>query len=172
MVFTEAAREFPNALKRLRYIAQLTEKAANTVLTKVEECSPIQEQLAERAQSLGGEWERAAAGTQASAALQPLVIQTVAFFADTQSGCNTTRAALSEMMMAQDFQDLTGQLIKKVVTVLEHTEKDLLNLLIDAAPPGSISPVKKEEMMAGPGAPGSVALEQSGVDDLLANLGF
>jgi chemotaxis protein CheZ len=48
----------------------------------------------------------------------------------------------------------------------------LLRLLIDAAPPGTIKEVKKEELMAGPGAPGSVALEQSSVDDLLADLGF
>ena len=69
-------------------------------------------------------------------------------------------------------QDLTGQLIKKVVGLLEHTEKDLLKLLIDAAPQGAISQVKKEELLAGPGAPGRVALGQAAVDDLLADLGF
>ena len=72
----------------------------------------------------------------------------------------------------QDFQDLTGQIIKKVVTLLETTENDLLKLLLDAAPPGMLSHDKKDELQAGPGAPGSVALGQAGVDDLLADLGF
>jgi chemotaxis protein CheZ len=48
----------------------------------------------------------------------------------------------------------------------------LLKLLIDAAPPGSVTDFKKEEMMAGHSAPGGVALEQASVDDLLADLVF
>lgn len=171
-VLSEAASEFPNARERLLHIAHLTENAANTVLTKVEECGPVQEKLADRALMLSGEWERLSGATPLPDALLPLVTQTTDFFAATRAGCNTTRAALSEMMMAQDFQDLTGQLIKKVVNVLEHTENDLLKLLIDAAPPGTMLRVAKDELMAGPGAPGSVALEQTGVDDLLADLGF
>lgn len=169
-VLAEAASEFPSARERLLHIGQLTEKAANTVLSKVEETSPIQDRLAHSAEKLQLEWNNAA--TQVPDALKPLVEQTALFMSDAQAGCHTTRACLSDMMMAQDFQDLTGQLIKKVVAVLEHTEKDLLRLLIDAAPPGTVSEVQKEEIMAGPGAPGGVALGQAAVDDLLADLGF
>lgn len=118
------------------------------------------------------EWNNATAEGLVPDALLPLAARTSRFVADAHAGCDTTRTALSDIMMAQDFQDLTGQLIKKVVGLLEHTEKDLLKLLIDAAPQGAISQVKKEELMAGPGAPGSGALGQAAVDDLLADLGF
>jgi chemotaxis protein CheZ len=167
-VLAEAASEFPSARERLLHIGRLTEKAANTVLNKVEEATPIQDRLAAEAEKLAGDWKSA----DVPAELRPLADSTSAFLAGVQDGCNTTRAGLSDMMMAQDFQDLTGQLIKKVVVVLERTEKDLLNLLLDAAPEGTVSEVKKEEMMAGPGAVGGVALDQGDVDDLLADLGF
>jgi chemotaxis protein CheZ len=74
--------------------------------------------------------------------------------------------------MAQDFQDLTGQLIKKVVGLLERTEKDLLGLLLSGAPEGAVSVNKKEDLLAGPGAVGGVQLSQDNVDDLLSDLGF
>jgi chemotaxis protein CheZ len=170
-VLSEAASEFPSARERLLHIASLTENAANTVLSKVEEVMPIQDKLVAESESMQGDWNNLTP-EMANDALKPLSDHTKSFIAETFAGSKTTRAALSDIMMAQDFQDLTGQLIKKVVTLLEKTEKDLLNLLIDAAPPGTIPEVKKEELMAGPGAPGSVALDQSSVDDLLADLGF
>jgi chemotaxis protein CheZ len=170
-VLSEAASEFPSARERLLHIASLTENAANRVLSKVEEVSPIQDKLVADSEQMQAEWSKLSPHAM-SDAIKPLSDKTIAFIAETTSGGKVTRAALSDIMMAQDFQDLTGQLIKKVVTLLEKTEKDLLNLLIDAAPPGTIPEVKKEELMAGPGAPGSVALDQANVDDLLADLGF
>ncbi len=158
-VLSEAASEFPSARERLLHIANLTEKAANIVLSKVEETLPLQDTVLE-------------AGEKLQLSSTDMSEETKEFVATSTANAKETRAALSEIMMAQDFQDLTGQLIKKVVTLLERTEKELLRLLIDAAPAGTITEVKKEELMAGPGAPGGVALDQSNVDDLLADLGF
>lgn len=171
-VLSEAASEFPSARERLSHIANLTENAANIVLTKVEDTLPIQDKLVAASEKLHIEWSKFSLNAISPDTFQPLGEETKTFVADAFEGSKTTRAALSDIMMAQDFQDLTGQLIKKVVTLLERTETDLLKLLIDAAPPGTITEVKKEEMMAGPGAPGGIALEQSSVDDLLADLGF
>ena len=174
-VLESAATEFPSARERLVHIANLTENAANIVLLKVEENIPVQEQLRRDAATLEQSWVEAA--NDAVNDTDPvthaeLVATTRQFLAQVQSGCGGTRAALSDIMMAQDFQDLTGQLIKKVVTLMERTENDLLKLLIDAAPPGTVVQVQRVEETAGPGAPGSTALDQSSVDDLLADLGF
>jgi chemotaxis protein CheZ len=171
-VLSEAASKFPSARERLLHIATLTEKAANTVLTKVEETSPIQDRLVRAAEKLNAEWIKASMMSQSIDENDPLTIHTTSFIKDTQAGCSTTHQALSDIMMAQDFQDLTGQLIKKVVALIERTENELLKLLIEAAPAGAISVIKKDELMAGPGAAGSIALDQSSVDDLLADLGF
>lgn len=168
----EAVSEFPSARERLLHIAELTERAANTVLNKVEETAPIQEKLVGAASALRVEWNQAIGASMVPTALQDLTSRTELFLAVAQADCSTTRSALSDIMMSQDFQDLTGQLIKKVVTLIEHTQRDLLSLLIDSAPEGTISIVRKEEMMAGPGAAGGAVLEQSNVDDLLADLGF
>ncbi len=167
-LLSEAAREFPSARQRLLHIASLTENAANLVLTKVEDFSPRMEQMSARA----AEMQRRCESEGADAA------ELQAFFAQIQRDCGDTRGALSDMMMAQDFQDLTGQLIKKVVLLMERTENDLLKVLLDALPPDSVSAAaavamaREDEIMAGPGAPGSVALAQDNVDDLLADLGF
>ena len=174
-VLEHAASEFPSARERLLHIANLTENAANIVLLKVEENIPVQEQLRRGAAMLEQSWSSAANDADGAAngdSQAELVACTREFLAQVQSGCGSTRLALSDIMMAQDFQDLTGQLIKKVVTLMERTENDLLNLLIDAAPPGTVVQVQHVEVTAGPGAPRSVALDQSSIDDLLADLGF
>ncbi|WP_194726835.1 protein phosphatase CheZ [Noviherbaspirillum malthae] len=170
-VLTEAAAQFPSARERLLHIGQLTEKAAHTVLNKVEETAPMQERLADSALQLALRWD-AIAPDAMPASLQELATQTRVFLASAGGDCAQTCKNLSAIMMAQDFQDLTGQLIKKVVDVIAQTENDLLRLLIDAAPATSAQHLRADELLAGPGAPGSVALEQDGVDDLLAELGF
>ena len=182
-VLESAASEFPSARERLVHIANLTENAANIVLLKVEENIPVQEQLRRQAATLEQSWAevaneaakevaREAVNDTAQNRQAELIMTTRHFLGQVQSGCSETRLALSDIMMAQDFQDLTGQLIKKVVTLMERTENDLLKLLIDAAPPGTVVQVQRVEVTAGPGAPGSAALDQSSVDDLLADLGF
>lgn len=170
-VLAEAASEFPSARERLLHIGTLTEKAANEVLNRVEESRPVQEALLNTAEALKTSWSSVPCEMLPPEA-QELTRQTASFLDDVTRGCEMTCRNLSGMMMAQDFQDLTGQLILKVVAVLARTENDLLRLLIDAAPPGTVSLGRKEEMMAGPGAPGSVALAQNDVDNLLADLGF
>ena len=165
----DAASGFPSARERLLHIGELTEKAANLVLGEVEVTMPLLDQLASRAVELDDQW---AGVTPVSTEHEQLAAGTREFLAIVQSDCSSARTALSTIMMAQDFQDLTGQLIKKVVTLMERTENDLLKLLIDAAPPGAVVQERKDEVTAGPGAPGSVVLDQDSVDDLLADLGF
>lgn len=171
-VLADAASEFPSARERLLHIANLTENAANIVLGKVEENTPLLDQLAGKAAKLENAWSDAAGGTPVSPEYAQLALNTQDFLREVQTGCGVTRLALSDIMMAQDFQDLTGQLIKKVVTLMERTENDLLKLLIDAAPAGTVVQTLKVEMTAGPAAPGGSALNQENVDDLLADLGF
>lgn len=170
-VLSEAANEFPSARERLLHIGQLTEKAANTVLSKVEEIGPVQESLSASAQSLASQWDQVTPEAM-PAALHNLVNQTRGFLSSATGDAIATRENLQAIMMAQDFQDLTGQLIKKVVDVMARTEKDLLHLLIDTHPQGAAQHVQREDLLAGPGAPGGVALAQDDVDDLLADLGF
>ena len=171
-ILAEASNEFPSARERLNNVAVLTEKAANTVLSAVEDSLPIQQSLHKSSDQLLAKWDEAPVESLSKEDLLTLAAQTREFIVQTQNSSANAEKALSEMMMAQDFQDLTGQLIKKVVTLLERTETDLLGLLISGAPDGAISARKKDDFMAGPGAIGGVQLEQENVDDLLSDLGF
>lgn len=168
----DAVCELPSARERLIHIGELTERAANTVLNKVEHVQPIQEALANQASDLQQQWQAMSGDAQLPAQMQTLMAHTLNYLAQARADHDITHAALSEIMLSQDFQDLTGQLIKKVVSVLERTENDLLKLLIDAAPAGALTRINKEELLAGPGAAGGIALKQDDVDDLLADLGF
>ncbi len=168
----EATHEFPSARERLIHVAELTEAAANTVLNKVDETLPIQQHIEKDANSLAQLWDATAVESLSKEQLLELGAKTRAHLASSCHASTTMQQALNDIMMAQDFQDLTGQLIKKVVAVLERTEKDLLNLLISGAPADKVAALPKQEELAGPGAVGAVAMDQSDIDAMLADLGF
>jgi chemotaxis protein CheZ len=168
----EASAEFPSARERLLHVATLTERAANTVLNKIDETAPVQRAIETRADQLAQQWDASALDGMSKEALQALAVQTRQFITASKEASVTTQQALSDIMMAQDFQDLTGQLIKKVAALLERTETDLLQLLINSAPPDKLASVTKEEELAGPGSVGSIAMAQSDIDAMLADLGF
>lgn len=171
-ILAEASNEFPSARERLNHVAVLTEKAANTVLSTVENTLPLQQATKKNADKLLSQWDQTSLQDLSKEELLALVENARAFIGETKNASEMTEKALSDIMMAQDFQDLTGQLIKKVVSLLERTEKDLLGLLISGAPDGAISSKKKDDLLAGPGAVGGVQLNQESVDDLLSDLGF
>lgn len=171
-ILAEASNEFPSARERLNNVAILTEKSANIVLSNVESSLPVQQSLHQSSNELLGHFDRAPLDSLSKEELLALATQSRQFILQAQSGSMNAEKAFSDIMMAQDFQDLTGQLIKKVVVLLERTETDLLALLISGAPAGAISARKKEDLLAGPGAIGGVQLSQDNVDDLLSDLGF
>ena len=83
------------------------------------------------------------------------------------------KARLMQIMMAQDFQDITGQIIKKVVGITQKLERELAQLLVETAPQSHKGKEKEKvvDLLAGPAVPAS-AMAQTDVDDLLADLGF
>jgi chemotaxis protein CheZ len=168
----DASAEFPSARERLLHVATLTENAANTVLNKVDETTPVQRAIEVSADQLTQQWDANALNGMSNEAMQALAAQTRKFISASRDASITTQQALSDIMMAQDFQDLTGQLIKKVATLLQRTETDLLQLLVNSAPPEKLLSATKEEELAGPGAVGSIAMAQSDIDAMLADLGF
>ncbi len=171
-ILAEASNEFPSARERLNHVAELTEKAANTVLTAVENTLPMHHNGRRAAEALLKQVDSSPLDALSKEDLIELLKKSRQFAEETRDNCATTEQTLSDIMMAQDFQDLTGQLIKKVVVLLERTEKDLLGLLISGAPEGAISSRKKEDLLAGPGSVGGIQLSQDNVDYLLSDLGF
>ena len=168
------AEAIPDARDRLGYIAQMTERAAERALNAIDVAQPIQDGLASQAKALTKRWDAWFEHPVELDAARELVLDNRAYLAVVPQQISATNAQLMEIMMAQDFQDLTGQVIKKMLHVIQDMDTQLLQLLIDNAPPE-----KRHDpphgLLHGPqtvaGLPDAVD-GQDQVDDLLASLGF
>ena len=170
---TEASSQINDAQDRLEYVASLTEQAANKVLNTLDEGMPAQDVLSKQAKAMDNRWNDLFAGKLSIDEFKALAGDSRQFAQQVAEATEAEKARLLEIMMAQDFQDITGQLIKKVVTITKAVEHELAELLRDNAPPKVREKLaaKPVALMSGPSAP-SVALDQDNVDDLLADLGF
>jgi chemotaxis protein CheZ len=170
---TEASSQIVHAQDRLEYVASLTEQAANKVLNTLDDGMPAQDALSKNARQMDARWSDLFAGKLSVDQFKALAGDSRQFAQDVAAASEAEKARLLEIMMAQDFQDITGQLIKKVVAITKTVEHELADLLRDNAPPEVREKfmAKPAALMSGPSMP-SVALDQDNVDDLLADLGF
>ena len=169
---TEASTQINDAQDRLEYVATLTEQAANKVLNTLDEGMPAQDVLAKSAKQMETRWADLFAGKVSIDDFKTLAGDSQQFAQAVTKATDAEKARLLDIMMAQDFQDITGQLIKKVVAITKTVEHELAELLRDNAPPAVREKLAaKPALMQGPSVP-SVALDQDNVDDLLADLGF
>nr|WP_263596285.1 protein phosphatase CheZ [Pandoraea terrae] len=170
-----AAEAIPDARDRLNYVATLTEQAAVRALTAIELAKPIQDRLESQANALDTRWASWFAEPLAVDEARKLVTETRGFLRAVPDDTRATNAHLMEIMMAQDFQDLTGQVIKKVMDVVYEIEQHLLQVLLENLPPEKRKEAK-DSLMNGPqihkDGRADVVADQGQVDDLLASLGF
>lgn len=169
-----AAEAIPDARDRLRYVANMTERAAERALNAIDIAQPMQEELATGARNLNQRWSEWSANPAGLDQANPLTIDTRRYLQEVPQKANAINGQLLEIMMAQDFQDLTGQVIKKMMEVINEVESQLLQVLIDHSPKGT-APDGATGLQNGPqvkpGLPSGVA-NQEQVDDLLESLGF
>lgn len=173
---TEASSQIVDAQDRLEYVATLTEQAANKVLNTLDDGMPEQDKLSKQAQDMENRWDDLFSGKLSLEQFKALAGDSRQFAKAVSEATEAEKARLLEIMMAQDFQDITGQLIKKVVTITKTVENELAQLLRDNAPPETRAKLAEKEaapvqLMQGPSVP-EAALDQDNVDDLLAELGF
>ncbi|MBP6120746.1 MULTISPECIES: protein phosphatase CheZ [Providencia] len=167
----QAVASIPDGKDRLRYIAQMTAQAAEKTLNGIDVIKPLQVEMNKDAIVLQQQWQDCTADTVPVELRQ----STQAFLGQVIQDSEITKAELLEIMMAQDFQDLTGQVIKKMMEVVEEAEKQLLALLVENTPPEMRAKQQNDSLLNGPqinkeGV--NVMASQSQVDDLLDELGF
>ena len=176
---TEASSQIVDAQDRLEYVASLTEQAANKVLNTLDEGMPAQDLLSKQAKDMETRWADLFSGKLSLDEFKALAGDSRQFASAVNEATEAEKARLLEIMMAQDFQDITGQLIKKVVKITQTVEQELAQLLRDNAPADLKEKLARKEqeaaqpapLMQGPSVP-EAALDQDNVDDLLADLGF
>ena len=171
----DSAKAIPDARQRLAYIAQMTEQAASRVLNATDIAKPIQDDLQQQSEALGKRWEKVFTNQLSVDEFKALAGDTHGFLRQVPAQTRATNEQLTEIMMAQDFQDLTGQVIKKVVDMAQALEGQLLSLLVEAmpqelraeTPPGLLNgPVINAQGRS------DVVSSQAQVDDLLESFGF
>jgi chemotaxis protein CheZ len=171
----KAAHDIPDARDRLDYVAKMTEQAAQRVLNAIDAATPLQERIDTGATDIADDWRSTLEMPLSEARYREMAERTIAYLDGTRDDAKATRQQLLDIMMAQDFQDLTGQVIKRVTELAHGIEQQLLQLLIDYAPPEVRRDVDTG-LLNGPqirpaGKPDVVA-NQEQVDDLLDSLGF
>ena len=156
----DTAGELPDAKSRLNYIAKLTGEAAEKVLNSVDAAKVKQNEVVQISRLLESLFPAKPALAEQLARLRVCGEQ--------------TDQHLTDIMMAQDFHDLTGQVISRVVKLAAAIEDQLLKLLVDVAPPQAVKtdPQDLSGPVVNPEGRTDVAASQQDVDDLLASLGF
>ena len=187
----KAAEAIPDARARLNYVASMTEQAADRALNAVDRAQPLQTEIETRAESLDQQWQTWFENPMELDQARQLVNDTRGYLAAVPEMARDTSKELLEIMMAQDFQDLTGQVIKKMMEVILEVENQLLQVLLESVPEGDEREALKQRMedrnaadtrkreeaslVNGPqlSTEGEgIVSNQDQVDDLLDELGF
>ncbi len=171
--------EVPEAQDKLTYIASKAEQAAERVLNATEIAMPIQEELSSASTNLSEQWKQALESQESSPddaeKYKNLIINTLTYLDSVPKQADATNAQLMEIMMAQDFQDLTGQVVSKVTKMVKDLEFELLQLLVANVPEEKRVGIDEGLMngpVVNPEKRDDVVSNQEQVDDLLASMGF
>jgi chemotaxis protein CheZ len=181
-----AETEIPDAKERLEYVLTMTQQSADKTLTAVEHSQPVLDRMSDQIQDMETRWSQFLNKELNAEEFRNLAADISEFFKQAAPDLSMVNSHLTTVLMAQDFQDLTGQIIRRVINLVADVESNLVNLIrlqgeSSAAPavPKKDAKAKAEEnkgKLEGPQIPGKeaedVMANQDDVDDLLASLGF
>lgn len=186
----EEVSQITDATERLSYVVRLTEGAANRTMDLVEKSTPVLNELSFDASSLRADWQRFMRREVAVAEFRELAQRIDGFLARSEQGTRAVAENLQDILLAQDYQDLTGQVIKRVTQLVTEVESNLLKLVLMASQVDRFAGIEhdREQLRAekeqekhptrgeGPQIHADkredVVSGQDDVDDLLSSLGF
>ena len=186
----EEVSQITDATERLSYVVRLTEAAANRTMDLVEQSTPMVSQLGAEAQALRADWQRFMRREVDAEEFRGLVKRVDAFLQRSETDAGQLGAQLNDILLAQDYQDLTGQVIKRVTTLVTEVESNLLKLVLMASQVDRFAgiqhdhdglrqekdqekhPTRGEGPQIHADTRDDVVSGQDDVDDLLSSLGF
>lgn len=175
-----AKDEIPDAKNRLNHVITMTEEAANKTLTAVEQGMPLSENIQKWSNELHEKWQLFQNRDLSVEDFRELVKELDGFFPLLSGDAHALNKHMTEIMMAQDFQDLTGQIIRRVITMVHDVEESLVEMirvsgskLAEDKQEGETKDIKAEGTHVPGILPSADVVEgQDDVDDLLSSLGF
>lgn len=173
----------PDATSRLEYVIEETEKAANSTMDAVEKSMPIAEQLNDRLEAILPEWKKLMSRQIELGEFKHLCIELDCVLESVSSDSRALNNSLTEVLMAQGYQDLTGQVIRQVIGLVSEVEQHLVEMLATFGDTSQIKDktqpsleiddkVKAEGPIIDAAKREDVMDNQDDVDDLLSSLGF
>lgn len=184
-----ANEDIPDAQSRLNYVIETTEEAANRTMDAVESSMPIAEKIKTGVEAVLPGWKKLMNRQLELGEFKSLCHDLDKFLEDANEDSSKLNDLLTEILMAQGYQDLTGQVIRRVITLVKEVEDSLVNMLtvfgepeaelkkvVDSAEKSKSSKPKASEEAEGPIIDAAdrddVVQGQDDVDDLLSSLGF
>ncbi len=183
---TELAGEIPDAQDRLTHVITMTEQSAHRTLTAIEESLPTVGRFAGEGGALFQRWRQFRSRELSAEQFRELSRDLEAFLQGVEADAQQVQNHLTDALMAQDYQDLTGQIIRRVINLVQEVETSLVSLIslagqgrgAETAEAADNRGRQKEgrDQLEGPQVPGresaGTVTGQDEVDDLLSSLGF
>jgi chemotaxis protein CheZ len=179
------AQDIPDAKDRLEYVISMTEKAANTTMDAVEASLPMADSIGNSCQELSIDWTKLKEKKLKPGEFRALVGRMEKFLDATKGDTEQLQSLLTQVLMAQDFQDLTGQVIRRVIDLVHEVETSLVSMIrmfgcmneYEQAQTKSkdkldVDGIVAEGPVINPDERTDVVQNQDDVDDLLSSLGF
>jgi chemotaxis protein CheZ len=170
--------DIPGAKERLRYVVTVTEQATQNVLAIIEKSIPVSLSIGVKADDLYGECMKIADGDYSRESISRLLAGIRGFLVDTRENSSLLHGHLTEILMAQEYQDITGQIIKKVIGLVQDVEDSLVKLVkMTGHKRSTESEERSGDIVNGPHVLGvddnhGHVSNQDDVDNLLASMGF
>ena len=175
--------DIPDAKKRLNHVIDMTEQAANRTMDAVESCLPIADQISQQLNQLMPRWQKLMKRDLELGEFKTLCHGIDAFLTETVTESNRLNQLLTDVLMAQDYQDLTGQILRRVIELVREVEESLIGLLtafgnnnVQVIEPKAAKRKIEANEAEGPiidkEGRNDVVSGQDDVDDLLSSLGF
>ena len=175
-----AEKEIPNTRERLNYVITTTEEAAHKTLEFIDQSLPLTSSLTHITEELDASWHRFRMEQHSTDGFSAFKKDIESYLPEVKQHSDQIHNNLSEMMLAQGFQDLTGQVISQVISLVEEVELNLIRLVQvssqhlehkqqDGKP---VDPIKAEGPQMNAENKPNVVNNQDDVDDLLSSLGF
>ncbi|MBQ4846370.1 protein phosphatase CheZ [Pseudoalteromonas sp. MMG013] len=184
----------PDAKQRLNYVMEMTENAANKTMDAIEASLPLAQQLGDEISEIKPTWDRLMSRDIQLGEFKTLCHDLDRFMQGSQTRTDELQGLMTNVLMAQDYQDLTGQVIRRVIELVREVEDNLIHMLTvfgttDELPAQESDVIAEQavvqatevdiDAISGPEGPildadtrDDVVSGQDEVDDLLSSLGF
>ncbi|AZQ11132.1 protein phosphatase CheZ [Shewanella khirikhana] len=177
-----ASVDIPDAKERLNYVIDMTEQAANKTMDAVEECLPLADALINHIKTVTPTWDKLMRRDIELTEFKSLCHDVQQLMTRSEQDSERLRELLNQILMAQDFQDLTGQMIRRVIDLVREVENSLVSMLtvfgeqpvteMTPRTSPSVNTIEAEGPIMNAELRQDVVTGQDEVDDLLSSLGF